>query len=201
MPSHDPRIDAYIAKAAPFAQPILTHLRALVHASCPEVEETIKWSMPCFEYHGILCSMAAFKAHCSFGFWKGKLLVAPEDDKGQAAMGQFGRLTSLADLPPQQLLQAYLKKAMQLNEQGVSVPARARPASPRPVELPPVLQQALAATPAAAAQFAAFPPSAQRDYAEWISEAKTEATRTRRLTQAIEWIAEGKRRNWKYESC
>ena len=201
MPTQDARIDAYIAKSAEFAQPILTHLRALIHETCPEVEETIKWSMPCFEYKGMLCNMAAFKAHCAFGFWKAPLMVAPEDDKGKEAMGQFGRITSLKDLPPKRTMQAYIKKAMALNEQEVKVPRRARPATPRPVEMPAVLTAALAANSAAAGHFASFPPSAQREYADWISEAKTDSTRDKRLAQAIEWIAEGKRRNWKYENC
>ena len=118
MPTTDPRVDEYIANAAEFAQPILTHLREVIHAACPEVKETIKWSMPNFDYHGIICNFAAFKQHCAFGFWKAELLLADEDDKGKEAMGQFGRITSVKDLPSKKVLTAYVKKAMKLNEAG-----------------------------------------------------------------------------------
>jgi uncharacterized protein YdeI (YjbR/CyaY-like superfamily) len=201
MPTLDPRVDDYIANAGEFAQPILQHLREVLHAACPEVVETIKWSMPFFEYHGPLCNMAAFKAHCAFGFWKGELLVAQEDDKGRAAMGQFGRLTTLKDLPPKKALAAYVKKAMALNLEGVKAPSRAKPKVARPLVVPDDFQTALAAAPAALAHFAAFTPSAKREYIDWLGEAKTEATRLRRMGQAVAWIAEGKHRNWKYMNC
>lgn len=201
MPTLDPRVDAYIAKSAPFAQPILAHLRQVIHDACPEVEETIKWGMPCFTYRGMLCNMAAFKAHCSFGFWKGELLVAQEDDKGREAMGQFGRIASLEDLPPKRKLAGYVKKAMALNEDGIKAPARAKPKEERALAVPDYLLAALDDKPGASEHFAAFPPSAKRDYVDWLLDAKTEATRLRRLEQAVEWIAEGKRRFWKYEKC
>jgi len=201
MPTTDPRIDAYIAKSAEFAQPILHHLRAVVHAACPEVEETMKWSFPHFMYNGMLCHMASFKAHCAFGFWKGELLVAADDAKGKEAMGQFGRIGSLKDLPPKKTLAAYVKKAMQLNDEGVKAPARARPATPRALLVPEYLLAALAAAQPALDNFNAFSTSHKREYAEWLEEAKTEPTRLRRLEQAVAWIAEGKSRHWKYANC
>jgi uncharacterized protein YdeI (YjbR/CyaY-like superfamily) len=199
MPTTDPRVDAYIANSAAFAQPILAHLREVIHAACPQVEETIKWSMPHFEYQGLLCNFASFKQHCAFGFWKGELLLAAEDDKGREAMGQFGRITSIKDLPPKKILTAYIKKAMKLNEEGVKA-VRAKPAA-RALVVPDYFLAALEANPAAYEVFNGFPPSAQRDYCDWLTEAKTEATRNKRMAQAVEWIAEGKRRHWKYESC
>ena len=199
MPTIDPRVDEYIAKSAEFAQPILIHLREVIHAACPEVKETIKWSMPNFDYHGIMCNMAAFKQHCAFGFWKAELLLADEDDKGKEAMGQFGRITSVKDLPSKKVLTAYVKKAMKLNEAGVKV---AKPkAAPRELAVPDYFIAALEANPAAYEVFNNFSTSAKREYCEWLTEAKTEATRDKRMAQAVEWIAEGKKRNWKYENC
>lgn len=199
MPTIDPRVDAYIANSAEFAQPILAHLRAVIHAACPEVTETIKWSMPNFEHHGLLCNFASFKQHCAFGFWKGELLLAAADDKGKEAMGQFGRITSVQDLPSKKVLAAYIKKAMQLNEEGVKV---ARPkAAPRELVVPDYFIAALEDNPAAYEVFNGFSSSAKRDYCDWLTEAKTEATRDKRMAQAVEWIAEGKKRHWKYESC
>ena len=201
MPAIDPRVDAYIDNSAEFARPILAHIRAVVHDACPQVEEAIKWGMPHFMYNGILLSMAAFKAHCALTFWKGQLLLDGIDDKAQQAMGQFGRITSLRDLPPRTKLAGYVKQAMQLNAEGVKAPARARPATPRTVEVPGYLAEALAADKAARATFDAFTPGKRREYVEWLQEAKTDATRERRLAQALEWLAEGKTRNWKYEKC
>jgi uncharacterized protein YdeI (YjbR/CyaY-like superfamily) len=199
MPTFDPRVDAYIGNAAEFAQPILHHLRAVIHSACPDVQETIKWSMPCFEHHGLICNFAAFKQHCSFGFWKAELLLAAQDDKGKEAMGQFGRITSLKDLPPKKVLAAYVKKAAQLNEEGVKV---ARPkAAPRELVVPDYFIAALEDNPAAYEVFNEFSTSAKRDYCDWLTEAKTEATRNKRMAQAVQWIAQGKKRHWKYESC
>ena len=196
MPKRDPRVDEYIANAPEFARPILAHVRALVHRNCPDVEETLKWRMPTFLYHGMLCGMAAFKQHCTFGFWKHGLVVG---DKSQNdAMGQFGRMQSVADLPSDKQLAAYIKKAMQLNEAGVKVP-RAR-AAPRPAPAAPAdLAAALKKNRKAQATFDAFSPSCKREYVEWITEAKQEATRQKRIAQAIEWLAEGKSRHWKYQ--
>lgn len=199
MPTVDPRIDSYIAASPDFAQPILAHLRAVVHAACPEVEETIKWSRPHFLYKGMLCGMSAFKAHCAFGFWKGSLLFPGTDDKESA--GHLGRLASLKDLPSKRVLAGYVKQAMQLNEEGVATPARARPAAPRALIVPDYLAAALKASRAALARFDAGSTSFKREYVDWLEEAKTEATRLRRMAQAIEWIADGKGRNWKYEKC
>ncbi|MES2125785.1 MAG: YdeI/OmpD-associated family protein [Pseudomonadota bacterium] len=201
MPTLDPRVDAYIAKSAEFAQPVLTHLREVIHATCPEVEETMKWSFPHFQYKGMMCSMASFKAHCAFGFWKGELLMAAEDDKGQEAMGQFGRITSVKDLPSKKALAGYIKKAMALNDDGIKAPAREKPATPRPLTVPDYFRSALGEHAAARTHFEAFSTSKQREYVEWLEEAKTEATRQRRMEQALEWIGEGKARNWKYEKC
>ncbi len=196
----DPRVDAYIARSAPFAKPILKHLRALVHAACPRCVETIKWGMPHFDYEGMLCAFASFKAHCTFGFWKGAL-VTGDDSKSREAMGSFGRITSLDDLPSDATIKRLIKRAMALNEQGVEVkrplkdPARRK----RLDKVPPDLAKAIAGNASARKSWAAFAPSAKRDYVEWIVEAKRDATRASRLEQAVKWIAEGKRRNWQYE--
>jgi uncharacterized protein YdeI (YjbR/CyaY-like superfamily) len=200
MANHDPRVDAYIAKSASFARPILEHLRALVHEACPTVDESLKWSMPFFSYKAApMCMMAAFKQHCSFGFWLSKEVTGGSDEDG---MGQFGKLASLKDLPPDRQLSAHLKKAMALNEAGVK---KARPkAAAKPAPTPPDdLAALLAQKKHAAARKAweSFPPGAQREYVDWIAEAKTDVTRQKRLATTLEWLAEGKRRNWKYEKC
>ncbi len=200
----DARIDAYIAQAAEFARPILKHLRQLVHQACPEVEETMKWSHPNFVSGGkILCNLAAFKAHCSFGFWHQDItaLIARDGGKAEAAMGQFGRITSLADLPSDRTLLGYLKQAAQLNASGK--PARPRPASKPKAEpeIPTDLKTLLSANPKAAEAFAKFSPSHRREYLEWITEAKREETRQKRLETTIQWLTEGKKRNWRYENC
>ena len=199
MPTLDPRVDAYIERAATFAQEILRHWRATVHAHCPEVIETIKWGFPNFTYRDrILTGMAAFKAHCSIGFWHGAAAVGAAHAK-DGAMGDLGRVASLQDLPAPAEQQAILRRAMRLIEDGVKArPAKA--AAPRPpLATPDDLGAALQANAAARATFEAFPPSQQREYIEWIVEAKQTATREKRLAQAIAWMAEGKRRNWKYE--
>ena len=199
--TRDPRIDAYIAKQKDFAQPILSHIREVVHGACPDVEETLKWSAPHFMYKGsMMAGMAGFKEHAVFGFWKGKLIqgVSPNRNGGGEAMGNFGKLTSVKDLPSRRELTALIKQAMKLNEEGVTVP-RAKKAAKPAAKVPPALQAALAKHKKAAAQFEAFSPSARREYIEWIADAKQEATRERRIAQAIEWIADGKGRNWKYQ--
>ena len=197
MGSRDPRVDAYIAKSADFAKPILTHLREVVHSACPEVEETMKWSNPHFMYKGMLGGMAAFKEHCAFGFWKGSLIL-PERNDDKAA-GHFGRITKIADLPPKKIIAGYVKEAMRLNEEGVKSPARTKPKTPKPVVVPEALAAALRKHAKARKTFEAFSPSHQREYAEWIADAKGEDTRQRRIETAIEWMAEGKARNWKYQ--
>lgn len=197
----DPRIDAYIKNAAPFAQPVLKHLRELVHKGCPEASETIKWSSPFFEHAGrILCFMAAFKAHCAFGFWhRGmKKVVAELGARSDAAMGSLGRITSRADLPDDETMVGLVRAAARLNESGS--PAR-RPTSNearKAIVVPADLTAALKRNAAARKTFAAFSPSKRRDYVEWIVEAKREETRRQRLATTLEWLAEGKPRNWKY---
>ena len=199
MATTDPRIDAYVARAAPFARPVLTHLRAVVHAAVPGVEETIKWGMPHFMHGGILCGFAAFKAHCAFH------VRGAEDLLGGAAradaMGQFGRITALSDLPPKATLTRILRAAAARNDAGVKAPRPARK-SPKPeAKVPPDLAVALKGNARARSTFEGFSPSRRREYVEWIVEAKGEDTRARRLAQAIAWMAEGKSRNWKYERC
>lgn len=201
MPKTDPRVDAYIAKSAEFARPILTHIRAVVHAACPEVEETLKWGMPSFLYHGILCGMAAFKQHCTFGFWKGELIVDAKGQRADEAMGQFGRLTSVKDLPAKKVLAGYIHKAMELNESGVKVAKPKRAKVKKEIVTPPDLAAALKKNAKARATFDAFSPSHRREYIEWITEAKREETREKRLKTTIEWLTEGKPRNWKYMNC
>jgi uncharacterized protein YdeI (YjbR/CyaY-like superfamily) len=195
--SRDPRVDAYIEASADFAKPILRHLRELVHAADPQIEETMKWSFPHFVHDGIVCSMASFKAHCAFGFWKQDLIVGG-DSRPDEAMGQFGRITALDDLPADVVIRAYVEKAVELNRSGVKV-ARGKATKSRSVRIPDALKQALARHPKARTAFERMPPSHRREYAEWIAEAKREQTRERRVATAIEWIGEGKSRNWKYE--
>jgi uncharacterized protein YdeI (YjbR/CyaY-like superfamily) len=195
--TRDSRIDAYIAKSADFAKPILSHIRQVVHEACPSVQETIKWGAPHFDYHGIMCSMAAFKEHCAFGFWKASLVLDDKSPKAQEAAGQFGRITSVADLPPRKTMIGYIRKAMELNDQAVS-PQRPPKHPRKPLRVPPYLRAALKKNKKALATFESLPPSHKREYVEWITEAKREETRERRLATAIEWMADGKAMNWKY---
>jgi len=197
MGTRDPRVDAYIARSAEFARPILSHLREIVHSACPDVEETLKWNAPHFMYRGMLAGMSAFKAHCAFGFWKGSLVTGGDGGLEAQAMGQFGRITSLEDLPPKRVIAGFVKQAMKLNEEGVRNPKRRKTPKPDPV-MPAELAEALRKNPEALATFEAFSPSHRREYVDWIAEAKGEDTRQRRLANAIEWMAEGKARNWKY---
>ena len=200
MGTKDERVDAYIAKAQPFAQPILKHLRTIVHQGCPRVEETMKWSFPHFMHNGILCSMAAFKEHCAFGFWKGALIPG-SPDLGREAMGQFGRITSVKKLPDEKTLVKLVQQAAKLNEEGVKTPKIRKPELPRkPAPTTPAeFLSALRRNKKALATFDAFSPSHKREYVEWITEAKRDETRKRRIATAVEWMAEGKGRNWRYE--
>jgi uncharacterized protein YdeI (YjbR/CyaY-like superfamily) len=196
--SNDPRVDEYIASAAPFARPVLEQLRAMVHAASPEATETIKWGMPFFEYRGKpLCMMAAFKQHCSFGFWRARAESGASDTGG---MGQYGKLTAVGDLPSKRELGAAVKAAMQRIDAGPAAPRAKTPKAKAPPAVPAELAAAFALKKHAAAKkhFDAFSPSAQREYTDWIAEAKTEATRSKRLATTLEWLAEGKHRNWKY---
>jgi uncharacterized protein YdeI (YjbR/CyaY-like superfamily) len=198
-----------VAKAAPFAQPILAHLRALVHKVCPDVEEDVKWGQPFFVHGGtILCNISAFKAHCSFGFWGaeiGKVLVQ-DGVVREGGMGSLGKIASLKDLPPDKKLVGYIRQAAALIDAGlgdnrVVVARRVVKAPKPPVEVPAEFTAALRRDRKAAATYAAFSLSCQREYAEWIADAKRPETRDRRIAQAVEWIAEGKQRNWKYQEC
>src|SRR5437899_5943103 len=199
MGTRDKRVDAYIAKSADFAKPILNALREIVHEGCPTVVEELKWSSPHFNYKGMFCGMASFKAHCVFGFWKGSLFLDPSDRFAEA-MGQFGRITSLNELPPKKALLGYIKKAMAVNDAGLTVPRKtASPAEKNALKVPPYFLAAVKKNKKALATFEAFPYSKKKDYVEWVSEAKTEDTRQRRLQTSVEWMAEGKSRNWKYE--
>jgi hypothetical protein len=192
MPNHDPRVDAYIARAPDFAKPILARVRDAVHAAVPGVEETMKWSTPFFDYKGPLCMVAAFKEHCRFGFWKGSLVT------GRTSGEKIEKITSLDELPSKKELIALVKIAAQLNEDGVKPARPAKKAAPKAVKTPNDLAAALKKNKKANAAFEEFPPSHRREYIDWITGAKADETRKRRLDQAIEWIAEGKPRNWKY---
>jgi uncharacterized protein YdeI (YjbR/CyaY-like superfamily) len=201
MATTNKAVDAYIAKSADFAKPILTHLRALVHKACPDVVETIKWGMPSFEYKGILCGFASFKAHCSFGFWKASLMkdnaLLLSNAKSEAAMGHLGKLTSLKDLPADKKITAWIKDAMRLNDEGVKVEKK-KPVTQKELEIPGYFIKAVQQNKKAWKVFEAFSPSNKKEYVLWVAEAKTEDTRNKRLEQAIEWMAAGKPRNWKY---
>lgn len=197
--NREPRIDAYIAKAAPFARPILEKVRERVHAAAPEAEEAIKWGAPGITVDGkILLIMAAFKAHAALNFWRGQEIGDGGPKAG--AMGQFGRLTSVDDLPPDAELDALIREAAAL-ARTAPAPRKVKHEPKGPAELHPEFAKALEANPKAKSVLDGFPPSAQRDYLEWIAEAKQDATRTKRIATAIEWLSEGKRRHWKYQNC
>lgn len=202
MGAKNPKVDAYIDKSKDFAKPILNHLRGLLHEACPDIEETIKWGMPNFSYAGaMMCNMAAFKAHCVFGFWKGSIMEDKEgimSDVGNTAMGSFGRITDLKELPDDKIIIAYIKEAMVLNEKGIKVPKKKPAKAGKELEMPEELEAALDKSSKAKEVFEGFSPSHKKEYVEWITEAKTEATRLRRLGKAIEMMEEGKPRNWKY---
>ena len=199
MPKKNSAVDAYIAAAAPFARPILKHLRKIVHTGCPDVEEKIKWGMPHFEYKGNLAGMAGFNEHCSFGFWKAALIFGPEMANRDDAMGHFGRIARLSDLPNEKTLLGYVRKAVELNEAGINLPRKPKPKGPRVLEVPDDLAAALRKNARARKTFENFSYSQRKEYVEWITEAKREETRKKRLTSAIDWLAQGKSRNWKYE--
>lgn len=193
MPKRDPRIDAYIARAADYAKPILNRIRKLVHTACPEVEETMKWSSPFFLYRGILIAVPSFKKHCSLIFWKGRLFLN-RDQKGK-----LRRLASVSELPGNRILRGYIRKAMELNEAGVKNPVRAKTKVKRPVRVPDYFRAALNKNTRALAGFESFPPGHQREYVEWIAGAKREETQAKRVKTAIKQMAAGKSLNWKYE--
>jgi len=201
MPATDPRVDAYIEKSADFAKPILTHLRKLIHKAAPQATETLKWSMPSFEYKGLLCGFAAFKQHATFGFWKQSLLEQDAFPAEKTAMGSFGRITSKKDLPADAVMIKLIKQAVELNDRGIKVEKKKPAAAKQDLTVPDILTAALKKNKAAQQTFESFPYSCKKEYVQWITEAKTEPTREKRLATTIEWLAEGKRRNWKYENC
>jgi uncharacterized protein YdeI (YjbR/CyaY-like superfamily) len=199
MGTKDPRFDACIEKSADFAKPIIKHLRTLVHRGCPGAVETVKWSHPSFEFPkgSILCGLAAFKAHCTIGFWKDKLLRTSKENI--AALDALGRMESMDDLPSNAVILRLIKQAAKLNEDGVKLPARPKGPKKPPPKTPADFAAALKKAKSATTTYEAFSPSHKREYIEWITEAKADDTRQRRIAQAVEWIAEGKSRNWKYE--
>src|SRR5205807_7790002 len=199
MATKDPRIDAYIAKSADFAKPILKHLRKIVHTGCPQVEETMKWSMPHFDYKGMMCGMAAFKEHCAFGFWKADLILDRDKPAEKSGMGSFGCIKSLADLPSEKTLIGYVKKAAALNAAGIKAPGRTQPKKRKPLPMPDDFTAALKKNAKARKTFENFSPSHRREYIEWITEAKREETRKERMATSLKWLADGKTRNWKYQ--
>jgi uncharacterized protein YdeI (YjbR/CyaY-like superfamily) len=201
METFDNRVDLYIIKSAPFAQPLLEYIREVVHEASPLITETIKWGFPFFEYKGAICQVAAFKQHCAFGFWKVRLLNDPQQvlklEDGKA--GNFGPLKSIEDLPPRQVLTDFVLQAIALNEKGEKNVAKKPPVDKGALIIPGYFIDFLSAHPQAKEVFGQFSPSQKREYTEWIDDAKTAATRQKRMETAVEWISEGKTRNWKYQ--
>jgi uncharacterized protein YdeI (YjbR/CyaY-like superfamily) len=200
MPTVDPRVDAYIDKSADFAKPILIYIRKLVHKACPDIQETMKWSFPHFDFKGTVCSMAAFKQHCAFGFWKQPLLEQGAFPAEKTAMGSFGRITSVKDLPSDKVMVSLIQQAVELNEKGIKV-AKKKSVEKKELIVPKELTAAFAKNKSAKATFENFSYSHKKEYVQWIEEAKTEATRNKRLASTIELLSEGKSKNWKYENC
>ncbi|HEV2110988.1 MAG TPA: YdeI/OmpD-associated family protein [Gammaproteobacteria bacterium] len=199
MGKKDPRVDAYIAKSAGFARPILKRLRMLVHKADPKIEETLKWSMPSFMHDGLVCNMAAFKQHCAFGFWKGKLILDKEGRRADEAMGQFGRIASLKDLPPDRKIIGYIRKAVRLNQGDVKVPGRSRAKKATPLRVPAYFMHAVSKDKQALKAFQGLSTSYRNEYVEWVSGAKREETRIKRLATAVSWLKRGRNMNWRYE--
>jgi len=205
MENKNERIDIYIEKSADFAKPILKHLRSLVHKACPEIKEAWKWSFPHFDFmESSVCSMAAFKQHCTFGFWKASIMPDPEKIltlKERDAMGHLGQIKSLKDLPSDKILITYIKEAARLNKEGITLPPRPKSTKKKELEVPDYFLKALNKNKTAKKVFDKFGYSHKKEYVEWITGAKNEETRQSRMNTALEWIAEGKSRNWKYKSC
>jgi len=196
------QVDTYIAKSADFAKPILAHLRELVHQACPEVKEVIKWGFPNFDYKGVFCSMAAFKKHCSFGFWKASLMKDPNkilSVTDRHSMGHFDRITSLTDLPADKILLSYIRHAAEINKLGIKRPVKVTPRGSKTIEIPDYFEKVLKKNKTVRDVFENFAYSHRKEYIQWFEQAKTEQTRNKRIAQAIDWIGEGKGRNWKYE--
>ncbi len=202
MTDKNPAFDTYIEKSADFAKPILNHLRSLVHKACPAADEKIKWGFPHFEYkNDMLCHFASFKNHCAFGFWKGSLMKdqwLKENAESENAMGHYGKITSLKDLPADKIIIAHIKEAMRLNDEGIKAP-RTKQGKISPVETPEYFLKEIKTNKKSLVNWEKFSNSHKKEYVEWIIEAKRDETRDKRMEQAIEWIAEGKGRNWKYQ--
>jgi uncharacterized protein YdeI (YjbR/CyaY-like superfamily) len=202
MGNYDNRVDAYIAKSAPFAKPVLEHLRQLVHDASPLINETIKWGFPFFDYNGPVCQMAAFKQHMAFGFWKAAQLNDPDKllHQGEPAAGSFGRIVNLNDLPADEILIAFIRQAIDLNKAENKKPAVKKEAAPKAaIEMPVDFADLLSNNPKACEVYEKFSPSHKREYLEWIVDAKSDETRRKRMQTALEWISEGKSRHWKYQ--
>lgn len=201
MGSKDTQVDNYITNSAEFAKPILNHLRELVHKACPEIEEVIRWGFPHFDYKGTMCSMAAFKQHCAFSFWKAALMKDKKlmaNAQSETAMGHLGRINSVKDLPSDRVLISYIKEAKRLNDDGVKLSIKAATKVKKEIVVPAYFQKMHKKNKPAFKTFENFSPSHKREYVEWITEAKSEATKIKRLSTAIAWLSEGKSRNWKY---
>jgi uncharacterized protein YdeI (YjbR/CyaY-like superfamily) len=199
MGKKDPRVDKYIATAPDFARPILSHIRNLIHTADPEIEESLKWSCPHFVHNGIVCGMAAFKNHCGLNFWRGKLILG---DNGQKeGMGHFGKITQLSDLPKDHQLIRYIKRAVRLNQDGIKGPSKRKSTVTKEVVIPDYFGAALKKNKKALSTFENFSSSHKKEYIEWITEAKREETRQKRINTAIEWLSEGKGLSWRYERC
>lgn len=201
MKTKDERIDLYISKSAEFAKPILLHLRELIHTTCPDVQETIKWSFASFDYKGPMCSMASFKQHCAFGFWKASLMkdkTLVANAESESSMGHYGKIKSLKDLPPDKKIIAHIKEAMLLNDKGIKLPPRKVTTAKKEIVVPDYFLKLLKKNKKAFAAFENFSPSHKREYVEWLTEAKTDETKNRRMETAMDWMSEGKSRNWKY---
>jgi uncharacterized protein YdeI (YjbR/CyaY-like superfamily) len=202
MGQYDPRVDAFIAKSGDFAKPILIHIREVVHKASPLISETIKWGMPFFDYKGPICMMASFKQHCAFGFWKASRLNDPQGllkgSDEESSAGSFGRINKMEDLPSDEAMIGFIHQMIAINESGVKeVKKPSVPKSELPV--PADFEKLLKGNSAVKEIFEKFSPSHKREYIEWITEAKTDITREKRMLQAIEQITEGKSRNWKYK--
>lgn len=203
MKNTNKAIDVYIEKSAAFAKPILNHVRQLVHQACPEVEEKMKWSFPHFDYKNeMMCSMASFKAHCAVNFWKAALMkdsTLIENARSEISMGHLGRITTLKDLPADKKMLAFIKEAMELNDKGIKLPAKPKTIERKELVVPAYFQQVIDKNKKAKATWENYAYSHKKEYVEWITEAKSAATRNKRMETALEWIAEGKDRNWKYK--
>lgn len=201
MENTDPRIDGYIQKSADFARPVLNHLRHLIHESCPRIQETIKWGFPHFEYKGTICSMAGFKQHCVLSFWKSSLMTDPYNlfqKTDKTAMGQLGQIKHVNELPSDDILISYFREAYELNEKNIKLPAKSKQPKTKELEIPSYFTEALSESQKAIETFQNFSYSHKKEYVDWVTGAKTEETRTKRLATSIEWLEQGKPRMWKY---